>query len=390
MLLIHIGLSRAAADVRTGRNHMKVLCVFGTRPEAIKMAPVIRELHSHGGEVAVSVCVTAQHREMLDQVLNLFEIKPDYDLRIMQEDQSLSYVTARVICEVEKVLAAERPDWVLVQGDTTTTMASSLAAYYRRVKIGHVEAGLRTGNKFHPFPEEINRRIGDVLADLCFAPTEGARENLRREGVPDLAIRVTGNTVVDALLWVRERIRHHQPAFPNGLLERVGTQRFILVTGHRRESFGSPFEAICLALRDLAGRFPELHFVYPVHLSPNVQKPVRGILSGLQNVHLVDPLPYSAFVWLMERAELILTDSGGVQEEALCLGTPVLVMRETTERSEGIQVGGARLVKRDRQLIVAETVCLLQDSAARRVMASAGNPYGDGQAAERIVQALLG
>lgn len=353
------------------------------------MAPIIREMQKYASEVTAKICVTGQHREMLDQVLELFKLRPDYDLGIMESAQSLSYITARVLCEVEKILATEKPDWVLVQGDTTTAMASSVAAYYQQAKLGHVEAGLRTRNKFHPFPEEINRRIGDLLADLYFAPTETARENLRSEGVPDSAIRVTGNTVVDALHWIREHIRQHPPVFPNGLLKKITARSLVLITGHRRESFGAPFEAICLALRDLAERFPEYDFVYPVHLNPKVQKPVRNTLSGLPNMYLIDPLPYDAFIGLMERAELILTDSGGVQEEAPSLCKPVLVMRETTERPEGIQAASARLVKVDRRLIVTEVAALLEDSAARRSMANARNLYGDGSAAKRIVEALL-
>lgn len=368
---------------------MKVLCVFGTRPEAIKMAPVVRELRKRADRFVAKVCVTAQHRTMLDQVLELFEIRPDYDLQVMQQDQSLSYITAQVLRELEQVLGAEQPDWVLVQGDTTTTMAASVAAYYQRMKIGHVEAGLRTRNKFHPFPEEINRRISDVLADLCFAPTEAARQNLMSEGIPDSAIRVTGNTVIDALSWVRDRIKDRPPIFPNGLVDWLGDHRMVLVTGHRRESFGAPFEAICLALRDLAEGLPEVRLVYPVHLNPNVRDPVRRILSGIPNVHLMDPLPYAAFVWLMERASVILTDSGGVQEEAPSLGKPVLLMRETTERPEGVELGGVRLVRTNRHHIVKEAQHLLRDSAYYETMAAARNPYGDGQAGRRIVEALL-
>jgi UDP-N-acetylglucosamine 2-epimerase (non-hydrolysing) len=372
-----------------GDEGMKVLCVFGTRPEAIKMAPVIRQLQERADRVAVKVCVTAQHRTMLDQVLELFEIQPDYDLQVMQQNQSLAYVTAEVLSGLEEVLDAERPDWVLVQGDTTTTMAASLAAYYQRMKIGHVEAGLRTRNKFHPFPEEINRRIADLLADLCFAPTEAARQNLKSEGTPDSAIRVAGNTGIDALFWVRDLIRHRPPIFPNGLREWLGDRRMVLVTGHRRESFGAPLEAICLALHDLAEQFPEVRFVYPVHLNPNVKSPVRRILGGLPNVELLDPLPYGTFVWLMGRAHLVLTDSGGVQEEAPSLGKAALVMRETTERPEGVAVGSVRVVGTDRQQIVSETCRLLQDPGHYQTMAVARNPYGDGHAAERIVEAIL-
>src|SRR5579863_1787527 len=294
---------------------MKVLCVFGTRPEAIKMAPVVLELQKHT-QIVTRTCVTAQHREMLDQVLELFEIKPDTDLRVMRANQSLSYLTGRILREVEKVLEAARPDWILVQGDTTTAMAASLAAFYQRVKIGHVEAGLRTRNKFHPFPEEINRRVADLLADLCFAPTEGAAQNLRDEGVPRSSIRVTGNTVIDALLAARDRLQRRPPSLPEGLLDWLGESRMVLITGHRRESFGAPFEAICSALRDLAEQLPEVRFIYPVHLNPNLQRPARRILAGLPNRRLIEPLAYGAFVWVMQRADVILTDSGGVQEEA--------------------------------------------------------------------------
>jgi UDP-N-acetylglucosamine 2-epimerase (non-hydrolysing) len=334
-------------------------------------------------------CTVAELSCTKQELVNWVGTQPDYDLQIMRQNQSLSYVTAQVLCKLEQVLNAERPDWVLVQGDTTTTMAASLEAYYQRAKIGHVEAGLRTRNKFHPFPEEINRRIGDVLADLCFAPTEAARQNLIREGVPESAIRVTGNAVVDALLCVRDKIRHCPPVFPDGLEEWLQDRRMVLVTGHRRESFGAPLEAICLALHDLAKELPEIRFVYPVHLNPNVQIPVHRILSGMPNVRLIDPLPYGAFARLMERASVILTDSGGVQEEAPSLGKPVLVMRETTERPEGIAVGSVRLANTDRQQIVLETRHLLQDSAHYEAMAAVRNPYGDGRAAHRIVEALL-
>ncbi|HEV2176508.1 MAG TPA: UDP-N-acetylglucosamine 2-epimerase (non-hydrolyzing) [Terriglobia bacterium] len=367
---------------------MKVLCIFGTRPEAIKMAPVVLELRKQL-PIVTRICVTAQHREMLDQVLELFEIKPDYDLRVMRANQSLSYLTGRILQAVERVLEAERPDWVLVQGDTTTAMAASLAAFYQRVKIGHVEAGLRTRNKFHPFPEEINRRIGDVLADVCFAPTEGAAQNLRDEGVPRAWIHVTGNTVIDALLAARDRVQRRPPPLPEGLLDWLGARRMVLITGHRRESFGAPFEAICSALRDLAEQQPDVRLIYPVHLNPNVQRPARQILAGIPNLRLIRPLAYGAFVWMMQRAELILTDSGGVQEEAPSLGKPVLVMREITERPEGIAAGNAFLVGADRGRIVSEARRLLEDAGHYQTMASVNNPYGDGHAARRIVEALL-
>lgn len=387
---------------------VKVLCVFGTRPEAIKMAPVIRELRKHP-EAECRVCVTAQHRQMLDQVLRLFQIEPDYDLNIMQDDQSLSYVTARVLTELEGVIQKEKPDWVLVQGDTTTTMAASLAAFYQRVKVAHVEAGLRTGDKHRPYPEEMNRVIADHLADLHFAPTERARQNLLREGVPDERILVTGNTVIDALLWAAA-----QPPPPEvlalfrqlGIADRAGVQGskgaeenspqhlrpsapLLLVTCHRRESFGEPFEGICRALAEIARRYPDVHLVYPVHLNPHVREPAHRWLEGLPNISLIPPLDYLPFVHLMKRAYLILTDSGGIQEEAPSLGVPVLVLREVTERPEGVEAGTVQVVGVEREAIVRETVRLLEDGHAYEAMASAVNPYGDGRASEKIVQALL-
>jgi UDP-N-acetylglucosamine 2-epimerase (non-hydrolysing) len=353
------------------------------------MAPVVRELRNHSHRILTKLCVTAQHRTMLDQTLAVFDIVPDYDLQVMQRNQRLSNLTAKVLVKMEKVLELERPDWVLVQGDTTTSMAAGLAAFYRRVKVGHIEAGLRTGDKYQPFPEEIDRRILDLIADLSFAPTEVARRSLLSEGIPDSAIRVTGNTVIDALLWVRNRNRARPPALPPNLGKVLGNNRVILVTGHRRENFGAPFEAICLAVRELDESFQNVHFIYPVHLNPNVQAPVRRLLAGLNNVHLVDPLPYDAFVFIMERAAVILTDSGGVQEEAPSLGKPVLVMREATERPEGIDAGNARLVSTDRAQIVIETKRLLEDEIHYQATSVARNPYGDGLAARRIVEALL-
>jgi UDP-N-acetylglucosamine 2-epimerase (non-hydrolysing) len=353
------------------------------------MAPVIRELRSHRKRILTKVCVTAQHRAMLDQTLAVFDIVPDYDLQVMQPNQQLSDLTAKVLVEMDKVLELERPDWVLVQGDTTTSMAAGLAAFYGRIKIGHIEAGLRTRDKYQPFPEEIDRRILDLIADLCFAPTEVARRSLLGEGVSESAIRVTGNTVIDALLWVRDRNRARPPALPPNLDKVLDENRVVLITGHRRESFGKPFETICLAVRDLAELFKNINFIYPVHLNPNVQDPVRRLLGGLSNVHLIDPLPYDAFVCMMERALVILTDSGGVQEEAPSLGKPVLVMREATERPEGVEAGNARLVRTDRQQIVAETRRLLEDETHYQATSVARNPYGDGHAARRIVEALL-
>lgn len=367
---------------------IKVLSVFGTRPEAIKLAPVIRELRKQPDRVVCKVCVTAQHRQMLDQVLPLFEIEPDYDLNIMQDDQSLSYVTARVLTELEGVIEKEKPDWVLLQGDTTTTMAASLAAFYQRVKVAHVEAGLRTGDKHRPYPEEMNRVIADHLADLHFAPTEQARQNLLREGLPEERILVTGNTVIDALLDVANRPCDWSSG-PLATLPLEG-KRGILVTCHRRESFGPAFEGICQALAEIARRYPGVHLVYPVHLNPHVQEPAHRWLDGLSNISLIPPLDYLPFVHLMRRAYLILTDSGGIQEEAPSLGVPVLVLREVTERPEAVDAGTVRVVGTNRERIVAEAVRLLDDTGAYEKMAHAVNPYGDGHAAKRIVEALMG
>lgn len=372
---------------------LKVLAVFGTRPEAIKMAPVVARLSARPDRFDVRVCVTAQHREMLDSVLDLFRIRPDHDLDLMTPGQDLYGITSGVLEGMKGVLAAESPGIVLVHGDTTTTMAASLAAYYARVPVGHVEAGLRTGDKYAPFPEEINRRVTGVVADLHFAPTETARANLLREGVPDAAIAVTGNTVVDALLEVAGRIDGDA-----GLRARLAAgfpfldpaRPLILVTGHRRENFGEGFESICRALADLAARYPDAQIVYPVHLNPNVQEPVNRILggSGRGNIHLVPPADYLPFVYLMTRSRLIVTDSGGVQEEAPSLGKPVLVMREATERPEAVAAGTVRLVGTDRGTIVREASRLLDDPEAYRAMSQAHNPYGDGLAADRIADRL--
>lgn len=365
----------------------KVLCVFGTRPEAIKMAPVIKELRKHPA-ADCRVCVTAQHRQMLDQVLRLFDIVPDYDLDIMQDDQRLSYVTSRVLTEAEQVIQAERPTWVLVQGDTTTAMAASLAAFYQRVRVGHVEAGLRTGDKWQPFPEEINRKLIDTVADSHFAPTEGSKLNLLREGIPEESILVTGNTVIDALLDVAA-----QPFDPVGiLLERLSLdgKRAILVTAHRRENFGRPLENICLALREIAKQYDgDVHIVYPVHPNPSVQRPVYRLLGDVPNISLMPPLDYQSFVWLMKHSHLVLTDSGGLQEEAPGLGKPVLVLREVTERPEAVEAGTVKVIGTARERVVAETTRLLENAAEYECMAQAINPYGDGHAAERIVSALL-
>jgi UDP-N-acetylglucosamine 2-epimerase (non-hydrolysing) len=384
-----------------GNETLKVLVVFGTRPEAIKLAPVIRELWKYSDRIVCKICVTAQHRQMLDQVLRLFEITPDYDLNVMEDNQAPTQVAAAVLARLDPILQKERPDWVLVQGDTTTVAAVSLAAFYARVKVGHVEAGLRTYDKWQPFPEEINRRVASVVADLHFAPTERARQNLLREGVPDRHILVTGNPVIDALHWVAAL---PSPPEVSELLGRLGIPadeenfpsassptRLILVTAHRRENFGWPLENICLALRAIAEHYRrQVHIVYPVHLNPNVWGPVHRLLGDVPNITLVPPLDYLSLVHLMKRSYLVLTDSGGIQEEAPSLGKPVLVLREVTERPEGVEAGTVRVVGVERETIVRETVRLLEDSQAYEAMASAANPYGDGHAAERIVAALLG
>jgi UDP-N-acetylglucosamine 2-epimerase (non-hydrolysing) len=365
----------------------KISIVFGTRPEAIKLGPLILELKRRP-EFDAQVCVTAQHREMLDQVLAVFGVRPDADLNLMTPGQALPELTARAVTALSRHLQAARPDRVLVQGDTTTTFCAALAAYYLRIPVAHVEAGLRTGDRYAPFPEEINRRLTTHLADLHFAPTEAARDHLLREGIPAGSVHVTGNTVIDALLWVRAKIRRTPPELPAGLAAALDGKRLVLVTGHRRESFGRPFEAICRAIADVAARFPDVAVVYPVHLNPNVQEPVRRILGGAERVHLVEPLPYEPFVALLDRAYLVLTDSGGVQEEAPSLGKPVLVMREVTERPEGIAAGCAELAGVTREGIVDSVTRLLTDAALYQRMSQAQNPYGDGQAALRIADLL--
>jgi UDP-N-acetylglucosamine 2-epimerase (non-hydrolysing) len=366
---------------------LKVLTIFGTRPEAIKMAPVLKALEAHPDRAESRVCVTAQHRQMLDQVLELFDIVPDHDLDLMTEDQTLAQVTASVFTHLEPVLAAERPDWVLVQGDTTTVMAASLLAFYRRINVGHVEAGLRTRDKYRPFPEEINRRVAGVVADLHFAPTTWARDNLLHEGVVPETIYVTGNPVIDALLMVAGRPYHPEAGPLAGL---PWERRLILVTAHRRENFGRPLERICAALAEIACRYPgDVHIVYPVHLNPHVQGPVYRLLRDVPNITLLPPLDYLPLVHLMKRCTLVLTDSGGIQEEAPGLGVPVLVLREVTERPEGVEAGTVRLVGTRTEDILRETSRLLDDPAAYQHMAQAVNPYGDGHAAEYIVEALL-
>jgi UDP-N-acetylglucosamine 2-epimerase (non-hydrolysing) len=364
---------------------MKVLCVFGTRPEAIKMAPVIRRLREEPACADAKVCVTGQHREMLDQALGAFGIRPDYDLNLMGPDQSLTEITTRVLTHVEPILDMEKPDWVLVQGDTTTAVAAGLAAFYQEIRVGHVEAGLRTGNRMRPFPEEMNRRLIDRFCDLHFAPTARARENLLREDVPEESIVVTGNTVIDALQWIAA-----QPPPPSLEAWAAPGQRTILVTAHRRESVGAALENICLAVRDVARRYgPDVLVLFPVHRNPRVQEPVYRLLGEVPNVRLLGPLDYVSLVHVMKRSYLILTDSGGIQEEAPSLGKPVLVLREVTERAEAVEAGTAVVVGTNREVIVAEVVRLLEDGARYAEMAQARNPYGDGRAAERVVAALL-
>ena len=369
---------------------MKILTVFGTRPEAIKMAPLALQL-ANDERFEARVCVTAQHREMLDQVLDLFELKPDYDLNLMQPGQTLPGLTAAILKGMDEVLTDFQPDKVLVHGDTATTFAVTLASYYHQIPVGHVEAGLRTGNLYSPWPEEGNRKLTGAIAASHFAPTETAKNNLLREGVAPESIVVTGNTVIDALLNVTARLQ------PGSALEATLKQQFsfldeskrlILVTGHRRESFGGGFERICESLRRIADTNPDVEILYPVHLNPNVQEPVNRLLSGQPNIRLIEPQDYLPFVYLMNRAYLILTDSGGIQEEAPSLGKPVLVMRETTERPEAVEAGTVKLVGTDIEVICSEVQTLLDDPQAYQRMSRAHNPYGDGEACPRIIQTL--
>ena len=371
---------------------MKVLTVFGTRPEAIKMAPLVHALASDE-RFDAKVCVTAQHREMLDQVLALFDITPDYDLNIMQPGQTLADITTAILKGLQPVLTGFKPDVVLVHGDTTTTFAASLAAYYQQIKVGHVEAGLRTGNIYSPWPEEGNRRLAGVLANYHFAPTDTAKQNLLRENVVGTNISVTGNTVIDALLFVKEKIEHNADV-ADELASRYPflkqDKKMLLVTGHRRESFGNGFERICEALRQIALEYPECQIVYPVHLNPNVQEPVNRLLTSLSNVFLIGPQDYLPFVYLMMRSHIILTDSGGIQEEAPSLGKPVLVMRDTTERPEAVTSGTVKLVGTDILKIKAEVSDLLSNPLIYAQMSRAHNPYGDGKACLRILDTILG
>jgi UDP-N-acetylglucosamine 2-epimerase (non-hydrolysing) len=367
---------------------MKILSVFGTRPEAIKMAPVVKELGKYPNDICSVVCSTGQHREMLDQVVELFGIRPDYDLDLMEPGQTLSRLTSRVLVALDGVIAQEQPDWLLVQGDTTTAMVGALAGFYHRVQVGHVEAGLRTGDRLQPFPEEVNRRVADLVSDLYFAPTERNRQNLLGEGVPDAAILTTGNTVIDAL---RETVVNARPRVREEWDSRLEEKRLLLVTAHRRENFGAPLVEICRALVDLADKYlSSAHIVYPVHLNPHVWDPVHSMLEGVPNITLVPPLDYQMFVGLIDRSYLVLTDSGGLQEEAPGLGKPVLVLRDVTERPEAVTAGTAQLVGTCRQRIVETASALLDDKQAYDKMAQAVNPYGDGKASRRIVARLRG
>ena len=368
---------------------LKVMTVIGTRPEAIKMAPVIKSLMNYSEEVKSVVCVTAQHREMLDQALKIFGIVPDYDLNLMNPNQSLSLLTANILTALDEVITCEKPDWVLVQGDTTTAMVASLVAYYHRIKLGHVEAGLRTNDKFQPFPEEINRRIADILADAYFAPTQNSRMNLLKEGIRSESIVVTGNTVIDALMLISQRVAGRP--LDSRISTSIENRLLILVTVHRRESFGEPLENICKALARIAFSCQDkIHIVYPVHLNPNVRKTVYEILSGIPNISLIEPVNYEELVGLMSKAYLILTDSGGIQEEAPSLHKPVLVLRDVTERPEAIEAGAAKLIGTDADRIYSETIRLIEEPESYYHMSNAINPYGDGQAGHRIVQFLLG
>jgi len=371
------------------------MLVFGTRPEAIKMAPLYHALKERADLFETQVCVTAQHRQMLDQVLKVFDVKADIDLDLMKTGQDLFDVTSSVLLGMREVLRVEQPDVLLLHGDTTTTLASAIAGFYAGTSVGHIEAGLRTHNLYAPFPEEFNRQVVSKITKWHFAPTALSRQNLLNEGVPEIQISVTGNTVIDALFWVLNRIdtdAHRQARIAKFLEERLPfswqQDRFILITGHRRENFGDGFMQICEALKELAMYYPDIHFVYPVHLNPNVQEPVKSILMGLSNVHLIDPLDYEPFVYLLKHCYLVLTDSGGIQEEAPSLGKPVLVMREVTERPEAIDAGTVRLVGANRERIVANVSELIENEVSYEKMSHAHNPYGDGKACGRIIDIL--
>lgn len=372
----------------------KILLVFGTRPEAIKMAPLVKAFQKDTEHFETRVCVTAQHRQMLDQVLEVFGITPEYDLNIMAPNQDLYDITAKVLMGLQEVLKDFRPDTVLVHGDTTTSMAASLAAFYMQIPVGHVEAGLRTYNMLSPWPEEMNRQVTDRICTYYFAPTEQSKKNLLQENIDEKKIFITGNTVIDALLMAVDIISSTpgmEEKIAKELQEKgytVGSREYILVTGHRRENFGEGFLHICKAIKELAALHPDMDIVYPVHLNPNVQKPVYELLSGVDNVYLISPLDYLPFIYAMQHSTLLLTDSGGVQEEAPSLGKPVLVMRDTTERPEAVEAGTVKLVGTDAEAIVSNVTALLQDKEMYKRMSETHNPYGDGQACERIMAAL--
>jgi UDP-N-acetylglucosamine 2-epimerase (non-hydrolysing) len=369
---------------------IKVLSIFGTRPEAIKMAPLVRALDAEHN-INAKICVTAQHREMLDQVLNLFEIKPDYDLNIMKPGQSLSDVTTNILQGLSPILEEFQPDLVLVHGDTATTLSSSLAAFYQQIPVGHVEAGLRTGDLSSPWPEEGNRRLTSAITALHFSPTAASQQNLLNEGVNAKQVSVTGNTVIDALFMIKNKIKNNdkfteslKSVFP----ERDESKKLILITGHRRESFGDGFERICKALAEIAMKYPEIQLLYPMHLNPNVREPVNRILKGINNIFLIEPQDYLPFVYLMSQASIIVTDSGGVQEEAPSLGKPVLVMRDTTERPEAVEAGTVKLVGTNTARIINEVDILLTNKEEYNKMSLAHNPYGDGKACQRIIETI--
>jgi len=368
---------------------MKILCVFGTRPEAIKMAPVVKALEVAPG-IQSAVCVTAQHRDMLDQVLNLFTITPEFDLDIMRQDQNLTQITSTVLTKLGNVLDQYQPDRILVHGDTTTTLAAALAAFYRKIPVGHVEAGLRTGDLMAPWPEEMNRRLCDNIADIYFAPTEKAAENLMQEGYKQENIFITGNTVIDTLYEVTERIQK-DPSLQNSFVKMFPyldtSRKLILVTGHRRENFGQGFENICKALAQIAKR-DDVQILYPVHLNPNVSEPVNRILKSKKNIFLNKPMDYLPFIYLLNRSYIVITDSGGIQEEAPSLGKPVLVLRDVTERPEAVEAGTVKLVGTKEEVIVQECANLLENEKSYAVMSRAHNPYGDGKASQRIVDVI--
>jgi UDP-N-acetylglucosamine 2-epimerase (non-hydrolysing) len=366
---------------------LRIVVVIGTRPEAIKLAPVVQELARYPDQIEPIVCVTGQHREMLDQVLDLFAIQPAYDLDIMQPGQTLAGLTARLISALDPLFASLKPDWVLVQGDTTTVLAASLVAFYQRIRIGHIEAGLRSGDKYQPFPEEINRRICDLVADLYFAPTRQSTTTLLAEGIAPHQVHITGNTVIDALLAT---VQHTAGSTLNAPFHQLADRRVLLVTAHRRENFGAPFLQICAAIRQLAQRYPEtLQIIYPIHYNPHVREAAQQQLADLANVTLTDPVDYATMVQLLNRCDIVLTDSGGLQEEAPSLNKPVLILREVTERQELVELGGAQLVGTATDRIVTAAVRLLEDPIAYQNMANTPNPYGDGNASRRIIEAIL-